>query len=1186
MRVKRLDLFGFKSFPEKTVFDFEPGITCFVGPNGCGKSNVVDALKWVLGEQSVKSLRGKEMQDVIFNGSQGRTASGYAEVTLSFDNPSGRIPVPQPEVSVTRRLYRTGESEYLVNQQVCRLRDVRELFMDTGVGVSAYSFIEQGKVDLLLQSNPKERRPIFEEAAGISRFRAQVHSASTRLERVEANLVRVQDVVGEVDKQLRSIQRQAARARLYRERKRRIVQLQVCLAGRQRRELRQGWEQAVAQREEADRANAELQEKLGRIERAICEAEREREEADRLMRQAQAEIIRMEGDRDRLRERVEADLDRKREQEGRLALAADRAKEQTARLEEHQRMVRESGDLRRTQEETLGRLNERISQEEQKLSLWSEEEAELAGKADGLRGEVEGGRPRLAEAERGLWVLQQEKARCEEGARQLEERIGAARRLAAEQQGKDEEQGRRLEELRLQAERFSRTVSRLQEDMACGRQEEAALQQELEQHRYQLGRRESRKELLAQWEAQGGGLATGVRRVLEGRDKGGTALRGVRGLLAEAVRVPFAYAEPIAWALGDVAQSILVDRLEDAWAVLAFLEGHEGSQVNLLPLDRLLLEPQDRAPDVRLAGVIGRAADLVEVSDWARPAVELLLGAVWIVEDRPSALALWERTGRADRVVTLGGEIYEGNRLIRSVGQRDLLLLPWRSEMQQVGGEVVRLREALEALEARRSSHLDSLQEARRYASEQERRLGEIQDQIAEVERARALSAAERDRLRAESDRANTERQRQVDLSQKAHLEFIERGEEIRAQKERVAGLEETLGGLLRRSAELQQEREVRIRDLVPLREERAGQQGQQRQLLERLVLARSEQDRLERELGTLQVELEGHHDRLRGLEGSIEEAQRRLAELEGTFEGRRQALKGMEERCVDWGRQIADHETGGRALREQARTLEQRLGQARLVEQENRIRLANIQERVRDECQVDLEQCSVLEKEGAWDTAAIESELAELKDKLEKMGGVNLEAIAEHDELSNRVAFLTAQREDMEKAREDLKGLIRKINAKSREMFLQTFEQTRLHFQEMYRKLFGGGKAEVFLENPEDPLESGIEIVARPPGKEPRSISLLSGGEKALTAVALLFAIFKTRPSPFCFLDEVDAPLDETNIDRFLAVLREFLADSQFLIITHNKRTMRIADRLYGITQAQAGVSRKVAMEFHEAAA
>jgi chromosome segregation protein len=1257
--LKTLQLCGFKSFADRTEFHFSPGITGIVGPNGSGKSNIVDAVRWVLGEQSAKSLRGGEMADVIFNGSTSRRSLGLAEVTMIFDNSRHVLATESEEVQITRRVYRSGEGEYLINGQVCRLKDIKQLFLGSGAGADAYCVIEQGRVDVLLQASTRDRRTIFEEAAGISRFKARKIETLRKLERVDQNVQRLKDIIEEVEKQLRSVRLQAAKAERHQEYTNRLRELRLSLglleyqqdAERLAAEtavldnLRAGLQQQSAQVENWERETAQLEETLRRCEEAIHEHESLHSHA---REQIAAEETTL-GHEWSLTSDLDTELNRMRTRLAELtawvtALVVS-VGSVAAEMGEAEAQVLAQRQLVKSHQDDLHSLVRRLEELQNQVKADKAEHFELMRQVGRLQNDAVSYRAQVEGLSKERDRLRQRNSQAAENLAsvdlELQELTSADEslqaRLAAARQG--------LSEQRLERERLRQLGEQTASSAADLRAQRSGLA--------------SRIEVLEGLERSREGLGTGVREVLDlvgAADPG--PWRTIVGMVADLLTVRREYAPLIDLALGERAQRFVVrdaDLLHEALrqhgqpfsSRVSFLflpsasegtqaERHEDTETRRhgdTESDSSLLSPRLRvsvSPCLPVSAtprlpsdVLAQAESLVSCDnpDLAGLPAQLL-GPVLIVRDLELARALAART-RDHRFVTLQGEVIElDGTLTIGAHHAETGILSRRSELRDLREQVLQidrriveterdlvgLRDDIAVLDAEAETlqvEIDALAEQAadlrsRIGHHRQRREGlheevvlsrseisGIEGEIHELQRAweqariaAARAEAEVQALHARieaADRAQREEevrrevlQQQFTASKVALAQVEERLTALRTRhRETVADLErrrqeqhlaeqqlsdaearlqDSQCTMLQASMVLARcylEKEVAERRLAALGEERGFQRAQRQHLLEQAQSARSAWQVQQEQVHARELQVNDLRNRLNALVQRIrDDYQVELTELydRATQAGRQAGPAGMETNPS------LPSDTPGPT----DPAMEARL----------------------DVCVSGVQ---------SLDPNQANEEIAELRRKLSRLGSVNLEALQELNELETRAAALQAQYNDLDAAKRELEEIIAKINEDSRRLFTETFAMIQSNFQDLFRKLFGGGMADIILEDEADILESGIEIIARPPGKELRSISLMSGGEKTLTAVALLLAIFRTKPSPFCILDEVDAALDEANIGRFTTVLRDFLDQSHFIIITHSKRTMTVCDVLYGITMQESGISKRVGVRLED---
>jgi chromosome segregation protein len=1184
--LKALELVGFKSFADKTRLEFPRGITVVVGPNGSGKSNIVDAIKWVLGEQSVKSLRGKEMADVIFNGSATRRALNAAETTLTIDNSQRVLAVDAPEVHITRRVYRSGEGEYLINRQPCRLRDIRDLFAGTGVATEAYSVIEQGKVDILLQSSPRDRRIIFEEAAGISRFKAKKLESQRRLERVDQNLLRLSDIVDEVESRLRTVRLQANKARRYKEYSDRLQALrtQIGLVD---------WRALTAKLKSLE---SELQ--ATRDENTLHLSEVEALESQTLSLEAQI---------------TQFDL-AMRSSEGRIAQNRERIAGRESAIEHQRRRCRDldeevaryrrqltsmsvrAGDLQQQLQLTTEGLQSAEQQHREVARRLAEEErglTKLTAQVDEFRAENEQQRAAQLEQMRAAAVLGNRisgleakvgstQAIRQRGSKRLAE-LAATRELLLEEVDQLRQKLAQLEELTL-ARRTE--LEQLQSQLAESRRQATAAHQQLHGMRERFSGATQRAAVLDELEKRLEGLSAGVKQVLM-QAQGATAgpFSQIRGLVADLVHVNYETAPLVEVALGDMAQCLVVAGGRELLAHLQESAPLAG-RVGFIRLD--VMPPKTQLDQVDLhahAGVLGRADEFVETAPEFAVLAKRLLGKTWVVESLAHALTLAESVGRGLSFVTRAGELVAADGTLY-VGPRHTStgLISRRSELRVLRQQLAELSAQIEQqqalcgqLDARMASEdrqgqalSEEYQRANQELGQQRLRAGAAEERYTQVEKQHAAVDAELNAAESEHRTAVT------DLS------------DSREQLEKIEGtlaeLEYRIGEGVERANQLEQTRQRFSRETNATKIDVVKSE----QRLAHLLAQKSQFERDQQERGKAlsdgRSQLEVCLDRLRQAERDILRAESEVAELYLRKESfAADAVRDVHKRDT-WREQKAQLAQDVARSRSRIRKLEAKLHAKELAAGEVRHERTTLADRLREDYGIELAELEHQPSaEELQERTAVEREIADLRGKLNSIGGVNLDALAELEELETRFHTLSTQHQDLSSAKASLEHIIGKINADSRRLFAETLEVVRGHFQSLFRKLFGGGQADIVLDEGVDILDSGIEIVARPPGKEPRNISLLSGGEKTLTCVAMLLAIFRSRPSPFCVLDEVDAALDEANIERFISVLQEFLAWTQFIVVTHSKKTMTCASTLYGITMQESGVSKRVSVQFED---
>lgn len=1175
MRLKKIEIHGFKSFADKTEFDVGKGVTCLVGPNGCGKSNVVDALKWSLGEQRASALRGDSMADVIFKGNGNRPAMSFAEVTLVFDNEQGELPIDLPEVAVTRRLLRTGDSEYLLNRQPVRLKDVRELFVDTGLGANAYAVLEQGKIDAVLRANPVDRRALFEEAAGIQRFRLRKKEAARKLEKVDQNLLRVADLLAELEKRERSLKVQAGRARSYQQLTARLTELKTVQFLAAGADMAKRYTE-LTERLEAARTEDAASETALTESSTIVEA-RERETQER---------------RDRAAEQ------RTREAQARAELEA--ARSQSAATEQRREESIRSAEDR---ELRANELESEITRRNEEVVAHQREAESLTGEITQARAIVETRRAALQTAER---EEQERNATIEKMRREsleaAQRELNTSNRLTAiETRARGHRQTRErlvrreaeiagmLERVRLESSQIASDLHRLgleqeeqiaslersREELKARRDREHQLRVQIAELQAERAAKAARRETLAQVIERMEGVDEGSKRLLKAAKDQRDHHRGVRGLFGELLNVPRDRARAVDAALGPLAGAVVVETVADLKRSIDFLRDQSKGPATFLVLEKAMGQLASEGPGNALLAGMELPTDLTALA-------HAVLGAARVVKDESELL---ESLGSGLFVVT-----EDGMRLDRSGAfqdrpqKRSIGFVERKAQRDELSGELKEIEDNLRRFNDEEAKLSGEIAEWTAIVAEAEKRRREVESGIVQTR-----SASERLRDRAQIFR------RELKVSARERFD-LER-EELRCSQQRAETASELEG-----QRRLREETEARRTQLVA---ERAERQEALQQLIEAAAQATRDVVRVEERAKAIASELSvlsrGRDEFVRARaqlvaerESLLERAEKanveltRLAEIVSTLT---HEVTGIAEAIAQLEASVEESRQLGVAARQESLVAAERRESARhalhrleIEERELSLGQTNLRSRAQEEISLDLDS-----KLGEFDVGQappidqVTVEISELRDRISRLGNVNLDAIHELEEVEQRLQFLTKERADLDASRKSLEDTIKELDAISRDKFMETFEIVRGHFREMFRKLFHGGRADIMLAEGADVLEAGVEIIAGPPGKDPRSITLLSGGERTMTAVGLLFALFKAKPAPVAVLDEVDAALDEANTERFCSLLAEFIGPTQFLIVTHSKRTMSYADVIFGVTMQENGVSKRIAIRLDD---
>ena len=1195
MYFKRLEIQGFKSFVDYTSLDFESGITAIVGPNGCGKSNIVDALRWVLGEQSAKALRGNRMEDVIFNGTESRKAVGMAEVSLTIDNYDRQLSTEHEEITITRRTYRSGESEYLLNKTVCRMRDIQDLFLDTGIGRNAYSILEQGKIDLVVSSRPADRRYVFEEAAGISKYKARKEESLRKLEAADQNFLRVNDIAVEVKRQIGSLERQAQKARRYQDLKQELTTLEVSqgrreLRGKRRslRKLERIWEEQRLSIEESQNQMKAMEDKLTLLENEVMENESALSRMQEFLHQTLEEIIKTEEfiTSSELRhqdlilglQRLEAEVEELRAKEEQLNTQSRHALEMRGQKEQ---ALADAKMEMTAEEERLNNLGQELKEKAMRVQEQQSRLLEIVDQMSGFRGTLKNLEIRRTEHERQIGNLE-ERLSILNGQKQ--ETLKGKNSLAEDLRNSRQE----METLRAQQDILAQEKEKLEHTLGT-------LNAMLDNFNRTITQLKSRLTWIEELKNGLDGYELGAKTILMEHNTNPERFPGLLGPVVNFIRTEQKYEFAFEVLLGHKLQHIIVETEEQARTAMDYLaEGNRG-RATFIPLEHCRkinegyrLSGEDQ-PGINLPGILGRAEDLARIDERFRGLFQIILKDVFIVADAAAARQVRE-AGIQGTLVTLNGELDTPERWLTG-GSPDIMergLLGREREIEELKAELSVLERNLSDALRESESTKNHLEETAGSLEVNTSELHELEVRTAGMEKSLEGVTMQMEGIDRQDDSLQTEKEQAVQvLNQAVH------DHELITQKLLEAEL------IDRQTQQELSEHQVEI-------EER-----------------RREYDKRSLRAGELRVMATALEQQLSGLNADVERVAGELAEVLGRKQDKDSNIGIDRKRLAD----LTDEASHKQELR--LRILEDKLTQERNLEELRQVRavLAGRKEEeekevkhhrgLREKNQQDMHKLELektqlemnlkslenylqeeyklnlaLEEEGEMEEgqAALPAEpeenklrVQELKSKLGAMGSVNLVAMEEYDDLQQRYEFLSKQLADIKAARENLQRLITRINQESRVRFAETFSQVQTQFREVFRRLFNGGDADLVLMDETNLLETGIEIVARPPGKHLQNISLLSGGEKALTAIALLFAVFLVKPSPFCVFDEMDAPLDDNNTVRFCRILQEFAEKSQFIIITHNKLTMEKAGILYGITMPEAGISRIISVKFKE---
>ncbi|WP_243289904.1 chromosome segregation protein SMC [Bacillus sp. FJAT-47783] len=1180
MFLKRLDIVGFKSFADRVAVDFSGGVTAVVGPNGSGKSNITDAIRWVLGEQSAKSLRGAKMEDIIFAGSDTRKSVNMAEVTLTLDNEDHFLPIDYQEVSVTRRVFRSGESEFFINKQACRLKDIVDLFMDSGLGKEAFSIISQGKVEEILSSKAEDRRSIFEEAAGVLKYKTRKKKAEGKLLETEENLNRVEDILHELESQVEPLKIQASIAKEYLEQKEELEQIEVALIVHEIEELYEKWEKQSKMVEELKEreltVTTSVQKKEASIEQLrdqITALDESINDLQQVLLLASEELEKLEGRKEVLKERKKNATYNQSQLESMIKHISSTLEELSHQYEKHvnqlekyEVVVKEVKSSLLEKEQAYLNLNENIEEE---IETLKNEYFDLLNEQAQARNEIQYIEGQMKQHKMKMERLMTANEKFLEGRRTIEEQKHKLEaKLSFAQKELDE-----------QVVAYREAQKQVELNKAAYEKKESSLYQA---YQY-LQQTRSRKEMLEAMQEDYTGFFQGVREVLKARNE----IPGIHGAVAELIHMARNYETAIEIALGSALQHVVVNDEASARKAIAFLKQNKFGRATFLPLsvmNRRAISQADRMIVQNHPAFIGIASELVSFDEQYRPIIENLLGTVIVTKDLKGANDLAKQLRHRLRLVTLEGDVVNpgGSMTGGATKTKGNSLLSRKGELETIQEKLGEMERKTEALETDVKQLKATIQQQERFAEE-------LREKGAEL------------RLKEQSFRSEW---REIELKEKNindQLALYDTEKESFLQEEsQYKDRIRILNNRLKTIDEAIKQLDGKIAELVSLKNtQQASKHELQEKITELKVELASKEEAYKNEKDTVErirKEKEANEQKLyeakedlsilsnemsnnvSGEEQLEEAAKRKLQDKNKTIE----LIHARREQRMKMQESLETEELELKELKRMQKQLIDSLKDEEVKVNRLDVELDNRLHRLREEYKLTYEAAKI---EYPLHICAEEAtkKVKLIKRSIDELGTVNIGAIDEYERISERYKFLCEQRNDLTEAKETLFNVISEMDEVMKKRFQSTFTQIRSEFETVFQVLFGGGRADLKLTDPTDLLNTGVDIVAQPPGKKLQNLGLLSGGERALTAIALLFSILKVRPVPFCVLDEVEAALDEANVQRFAKYLRRFSKETQFIVITHRKGTMEEADVLYGVTMQESGVSKLVSVKIED---
>lgn len=1181
MYLKRLESIGFKSFAERIKIDFVKGVTAIVGPNGSGKSNITDAIRWVLGEQSARSLRGSKMEDIIFQGSDSRNPLNVAEVSLVLDNSNKTLPIDYDEVNVTRRVYRSGVSEFYINKQACRLKDIIDLFMDSGLGREAFSIISQGKVEEILSSKAEERRVIFEEAAGVLKYKHRKQKAEYKLSETEENLSRIKDIIYEIEQQIEPLEEQAKKAKKYLSLKDQLKKQEIALIITEIDHLYKKWKKLNELIEEEQLKEIECKTFIQRKESELEEARKTIQTKDEWIEQLQQKLLRatqqkehLEGEKRVLLERNKHHVENKSNIQTEIEEEESKVKELKKSLAKEKDNLVELLQLRDQSKEKVKQIKKRLSIDSNELAEKIEEY-----KADyiELLNEQAANRNEITSITNQLQQLSGQKAHHMDKHNKLKKDMAELEKHKQYRSSDYEEQLAHLDEK-------MNILEKLNEKLTNEKSHFTTLQQKLTEGYQVLSRLQSRQEFLEEMRDEFQGFYHGVKSVLKAKNQ--RQLTNIHGAVIELIAVPDDYVTAIETALGAQAQHIVVDNDESARKAIAWLRKSNNGRATFLPLQSI--QPRFLQRDVidRLKkhdGFIGIAADLVETNHEYQKVAKHLMGHTIIARTLKDANDMAKITNRRNRIVTLEGDVVNpGGSISGGAKQKTNQSLFTREK------EINELTDKVKAFKIRVSDFEQKVKQKQNELETLENKIAQKEENIEKDKQELQQLLNDNNRLTLEMDSFK----KQLDASQKDQQYYVQEEDSLKNKKMTLnQKLKDLQGNIttIQTSINDLTEQETKLSETY----EQDQQELHEHQVTlaeyeERLRHQQEKTDGLENSLNDTEHKLMSHWEKLHTLEKLQEETNRseqlneQIAAQDKIIQETNIELQDYRSDRMKGMQKIEDEE---RELREQHKIHQQLVEKVQQTEvKTNRldVDLKNKLNHLQDTYTITFERAQ-RNYDQVKDIDQSKQDVAHLKQTMEQLGNVNIGAVEEFERISERYQFLMDQKSDLVEAKQTLYQVIEEMDEVMKKRFDETFTKIKEEFQTVFKALFGGGHAELSMTDPKDLLDTGIDIIAQPPGKKLQHLGLLSGGERALTAIALLFSILRVRPVPFCVLDEVEAALDEANVVRFAKYVKMHSDATQFIVITHRKGTMEEADALYGVTMQESGVSRLISVQLEQ---
>lgn len=1178
MYLKRLEIQGFKSFADKVEFEFPSGITAIVGPNGSGKSNVVDSIRWVLGEQSVKNLRGSKMEDVIFAGSADRRPLGMAQVSLTLDNSAHIFDLDFEEVTVSRRLYRSGESEYLINKTPSRLKDVQELFMDTGLGREGLSIISQGKVDEILSLKPEDRRGLIEEAAGIIKYKYRKREAERKLKDTEEHLVRVTDIISELEERVGPLGEQAEKAKQYKTGKEELDQLELSLEVHDIDRNRLQETQLLEKKQQLEDGMAACMASLSGQEAELEQLRFEFGRQEAVYQEQQQSFYQLQNQLERRTNGVQANrqlLESAEEQLERLQQELDGQQAETLALE---KTVQDTRRQAAEAEQIFSQQQRILAEDEQKLQELERQGAQQQQDEEQQQSDVFANMQEQARNHNALLRLEQDLSSDERDREKIKGKLSALTQELERQQVKQAELREKMTVQQEQESQYHQQVTAIEQEIEQRKGQQLVLRQQLTDGQAAWQEKQSRAKVLKEMEESGEGYQYGVKSILEQKQQG--KLQGIIGTVSQLITVPQHLEKAVETAMGVSLQNIVTEDDKQAQAAIQYLKERKKGRATFLPLNTV----KGQRAEENLSNeenVLGLAVDLIAFDKKYEKILLHLLGKVWVVKDLASAVAIGKKKGFSYRLVTLDGELVTpGGALTGGNHEKE------RGGLLARQRQILELEDAVKQLEQQIQQQNEALEAYYAVTGEKKEALAQLRSQ----EEAFIRSAVELEQEQRLQEREEKRLQNELHVEQ-FHLEEQEKQREayrtaLEQERARQGELAEQERNLARQAEQLKERRQV-------LQTQQKEVQDRYQENTVQLATAKQRWELFAQQSDSEEQRYQGLRKTLQQKQSEYEKLAQKKAEYEQEIAENLHYIQQEQEQLAAENTALEDYREKRQAKQERIALLETAVGQGRqekerLREQKYQLDLSlnKVQGYLSGgfrrlaqnfDCTYEEAQAKAVAMENIPQT---QRRIQEIKGLLGRLGEINFTAIEEFEQVQQRLQFLQKQVADLHDARQSLNKVIEEMEKIMAQKFAETYQEVNARFSQVFQSMFGGGQARLELSDPTDYLLTGIEIVAQPPGKKEQVLTLLSGGERAMTAIALLFSLLTVKPSPFCILDEIESALDDVNIDRFARFIRDYAAKTQFIIISHRKGTMEAADVLYGVAMENKGVSRLMSVK------